>query len=90
MLIIEQVFSSLLAASAGFLVGMITTFLFTKLISIVYLPQMHNIAISIFIEAQDSIKMLCIIAAVFIACFIVIRRIVKNMNITKGLKLGAD
>ena len=90
MLIIEQTFSSLLAALAGFIVGSITTFLFTGLISIVYLPQKHNIAIDIFIRAGDSIKMLIIVSLVFIICFVIIRKIVKNMNITKGLKMGAD
>ena len=90
MLIIEQTFSSLLAALAGFIVGSITTFLFTGLISIVYLPQKHNIAIDIFIRAGDSIKMLIIVSLVFIICFVIIRKIVKNINITKGLKMGAD
>ena len=90
MLIIEQIFSSLLAVFAGFGVGSITTFLFTRLISIVYLPQKHNIAIDVFVKAQDSIKMFIIVSFVFVVCFIIIRKIVRNMNITKGLKMGAD
>ena len=87
---IEQIFGSLLAALAGFLVGSITTFLFTKLISLVYLPQKHNLAIEIFIKAEDSIKISIIVSLVFVSCFVIIRKIVKNMNITKGLKMGAD
>ena len=90
MLVIEQIFGSLLAALAGFLVGSITTFLFTKLISLVYLPQKHNLAIEIFIKAEDSIKISIIVSLVFVSCFVIIRKIVKNMNITKGLKMGAD
>ena len=90
MLIIEQIFSSLLAALAGFGVGTITTFLFTRLISIVYLPQKHNITIDVFIKAQDSIKMFIIVSLVFVVCFVIIRKIVRNMNIAKGLKMGAD
>ncbi len=90
MLIIEQIFSSLLAAIVGFFVGNLTTFLFTKLIAIAYLPRKFNFATQIYILPQDSIKMVTIVALVFIVCFVVIRRIVKNMNITKGLKMGED
>lgn len=90
MLIVEQVFSSLFAAVGGFGVGILTTYLFTKLISIVYLPKKHNLPIEVFFRADDSIKMIVAISAVLIVCFIVIYRIIKKMNITKALKLGED
>lgn len=90
MLIVEQIFSSLFACGAGFGVGMLTTFLFTKLISTVYLPREHNIPLSIIFKAQDGVKMAVIVAFVLILCFIVIYRIIKNMNITKAIKLGED
>ena len=90
MLVTEQIFSSLLAALSGFAVGGISTLLFTKLISIVYLPRRHNLPIEIFIKAQDSIKMIIIIGAAFAVCFYIISRILKNMNITSALKMGED
>lgn len=90
MLVTEQIFSSLLAALSGFGVGVITTVLFTKLISVVYLPKKHNIPMEIFVKPEDSIKIVVIIAIAFTACFMIMRRTVKNMNITKALKMGED
>lgn len=90
MLITEQTFSSLLAAISGFGVGAVTTFLFTKLISIVYLPRKHNIPIEIFIKPDDSIKMIIIIVAAFAICFTVMSKTIKDMNITNALKMGED
>lgn len=90
MLVTEQTFSSLLAALSGFGVGAITTLLFTKLISIVYLPRKHNLPIEIFIKPDDSIKMVIIIAAAFAVCFMVMSRTIRNMNITEALKMGED
>lgn len=90
MLVTEQIFSSLLAALSGFGVGVITTTLFTKLISIVYLPKKHNIPIGIFVKPEDSIKIVVIISIAFTVCFMIMRRTVKNMNITKALKMGED
>ncbi|MBR4412263.1 MAG: FtsX-like permease family protein, partial [Lachnospiraceae bacterium] len=90
MLIVEQIFSSLFACGAGFGVGMLTTYLFTKLISTVYLPREHNIPLTIICKAEDGMKMGVIVGFVLILCFIVIYRIIKNMNITKAIKLGED
>lgn len=90
MLIVEQIFSSIFACGAGFGVGMLTTFLFTKLISIVYLPREHNIPLSIICKAGDGVKMAVIVSMVLVICFVVIFRIIKNMNITKAIKLGED
>ena len=90
MLIVEQIFSSLFACGAGFGVGILTTFLFTKLISTVYLPREHNIPLEIICKAEDGMKMAVIVGFVLILCFIVIYRIIKNMNITKAIKLGED
>lgn len=90
MLIVEQIFSSFLACIGGYGVGILTTVLFTRLISVVYLPRLHNIPISIIFKAQDSFKMIGIVGFVLIVCFIVIYRLIKNMNITKALKLGDD
>ena len=90
MLIVEQIFSSLLACVGGFGVGMLTTFLFTKLIAIVYLPREHNIPFTIMCRMSDMMKMGTIVGIVLIVCFIVIYRIIKSMNITKAIKLGED
>ncbi|MBO4901816.1 MAG: ABC transporter permease [Lachnospiraceae bacterium] len=90
MLITEQVFSSLLAALTGFGVGALTTVLFTRLISIVYLPRKHNLPLMIFVQPYDSIRMVVIIGVAFAVCFIIMRRLIRNMNITVALKMGED
>jgi len=90
MLIVEQIFSSLLSCVSGFGVGMLTSLLFIRLISLIYLPREHIIPISIMCKAQDGMKMGIIVTAVFVICFMIIFRIIKNMNITKAIKLGED
>lgn len=90
MLVLEQIFGSFLAALAGFGTGYIATVLFAKLITIVYLPYKHNIPIGLCLTFSDNVKMLVIIGLAFVACFVVISRIVRGMNITQALKLGSD
>ncbi len=90
MLVTEQLFSSVAAAAGGYGVGLLTTTLFTKLISTVYLPRVHNIPIGIVVNPMDSIKMCVIVGGVLIICFVIICRLIAGMNITKALKLGED
>ena len=58
--------------------------------AIVYLPEAHNIAISIAVDPYDLIKLTAVVVLMFIICFVVIRTILKKMNITQALKLGED
>ncbi len=90
MLVNEQIFSSVLASLAGYGVGAAATILFVKLVAIVYLPESHNIAISIAVNQNDIIKLTAVVIFMFVVCFIVIRTILKKMNITQALKLGED
>lgn len=90
MLMTEQIFSSFLAVLSGFGVGMLTTVLFTKLLATVYLPQKHNLPIEMVIKGSDAVKIVAIICVTFLLCFIVMRRIIRNMNIAKALKMGED
>ncbi len=90
MLINEQIFSSVLAALAGYGVGAAATLLFVKLTAIVYLPETHNIAINIVVNPVDIIRLTVVVIVMFVICFIVLRTILKKMNITQALKLGED
>lgn len=90
MLFTEQIFSTFLSILSGFGVGMLTTFLFTKLLSIVYLPRKHNIPISVVTLPEDVIKIVGILLVAFVICIGIMRKIIKNMNITKALKMGED
>lgn len=90
MLVIEQIFSSVLAVISGGAVGVITTALFAKLISIVYLPRKHNLPIEIYFRADDITKIAIIICITFGICFAVMSRTVRKMDIAKALKMGED
>lgn len=90
MLINEQIFSSVLSIVAGGAVGAISTFLFVRLIALVYLPEKHNIAIRVYVYASDMVKLFVVVFAVVILCAFVLRRLLKNMKIAQALKLGED
>ncbi len=90
MLVNEQLFGSLLPMLAGGGAGMLSTFLFAKLIAVVYLPESHNIAVRIFTDMSDIVKIFAVVLAAVLICFIVIRRLLKNMKIAQALKLGED
>lgn len=90
MLVNEQIFGSLLPMLAGGGAGMLSTFLFAKLIAVVYLPESHNIAVRIFTDISDVVKIFAVVLAAVLICFIVIRQLLKNMKIAQALKLGED
>lgn len=90
MLINEHIFSTLLSIIAGGLVGMISTLLYVKLFGIIYLPEKHNLDISIYFEPGDVVKLAVVIAIMILSCILALRRLVKSMNITQALKLGEE
>lgn len=90
MLVVEQIFGSLLSCLGGFIVGIISTYLFVKLIAVVYLPQNHSLPLAVFMNSADIIKMVAIIGGVLVVCLFIISRLIKSMNITQALKLGED
>lgn len=90
MLVNEQIFSSLFAVAGGTGVGVLATILFVKLVSIVYLPEEHNISLEIFTNGWDMARLFIIIVLMFIICLSVLRSLLKNMKIAQALKLGED
>lgn len=90
MLINEHVFSTFFSVLTGGIVGIISTFVFSKLYGVVYLPKKHIMDIYIYFEAADIIKLAVVVALMIFVCLMVIRRIIKSMNITQALKLGEE
>lgn len=90
MLINEHIFSTFLAVIAGAIVGITTTKLFVRLFGIIYLPQKHNLDIYVYYEIFDMLKLISIILVIIIVCILILRTIVKKMNITQALKLGEE
>lgn len=90
MLVNEHIFSTLLSVIAGGLVGMAATFLYTKLFGVVYLPEKHNLDIYIYFETGDMVKLFAVIAAMIVICMLILRRLIRSLNITQALKLGEE
>ncbi len=90
MLTNEHIFSTFLSVIAGGVVGMASTFLFVKLFGIVYLPEKHNLDIYIYFNMGDIIKLATVIVIMIVVCMLVLRRLIKSMNITQALKLGEE
>lgn len=90
MLINEQIFSSLFAVLGGTGVGILSVFLFVRLVAVVYLPETHNITLEIHSNGWDMVRLFAVIVLMFTICLLVLRRLLRNMNITHALKLGED
>ena len=90
MILTEQIFASAGPVLAGGGVGAVTTLLFVRLLMVVYLPQKHNLAIEIFIYPTDLLKLLAVLLAVMLFCYLIIRKILRSMKIAKALRLGED
>ena len=90
MLVIEQVFLSLISIVSGVISGAIATALFSKVFAVVYLPQKHSLSLATIIAESDMIRLGVILTATVIICMVILRRIIRKMNITQALKLGED
>lgn len=90
MLVNEQIFSSLLAILTGGVVGALSTGLFVPLISLIYLPEKHNLDIQIYICASDLVKLAVVILTVVLVCYQILRLLLRNMKIAQALRLGED
>lgn len=90
MLLLEQMFGSILPIAVGGGVGALSTLLFVKLVALVYLPQKHNIPLQTYIYGGDMVRLFAVIFAIVILCLLVLRRQLKNMKIAQALRLGED
>ena len=57
MLLNEQIFLSFLPLLAGAGIGITATAMFVRLISIIYLPQKHNIGVNVYIYPSDMLEL---------------------------------
>lgn len=90
MLVNEHLFSTLPSILAGSACGGVATFLFVKLFGIIYLPQKHNLDIYIYIEWLDVLKLVGVLAVMILLCIVILRRLIRSLNITQALKLGEE
>ena len=90
MLIGEQLFSSVPAILLGVGVGWIASRLFVPLIQIAYASKNQILPLKILTENSDMMKLIVIIALMFLICMIILARTVFSMKISQALKLGED
>lgn len=90
MLLNEQIFLSLLPLLAGAGIGITATAMFVRLISIIYLPQKHNIGVNVYIYQSDMLELAGVLFVAVAVCYVVISRLLKSMKIAQALRLGED
>ena len=90
MLLNEQIFLSFLPLLAGAGIGITATAMFVKLISIIYLPQKHNIGVNVYIYQSDILELAGVLFVAVAVCYVVISRLLKSMKIAQALRLGED
>lgn len=90
MLLNEQIFGSLLSILSGVAAGLLVTALFTRLTTLVYLPEKHVIGIRIFRYGADMARLFAVLGAVMLICFMVLWQIVKRMKIAQALRMGEE
>ncbi len=90
MLVNEHIYSSFLALLSGAVTGVLTTVLFGKLLALVYLPQKHNVPLTVFVDKKDVLVLFGIILAVFLFCLMILRKLIASLKIAQALKMGED
>ena len=90
MLVKEHILSTMTSLVSSVLVGVLTSVLFTRIISCIYLPEKHSIPLKVFISYQGFIRIAVVMIIAIAVCMIIIRRFIKSLNITEAIKLGED
>lgn len=90
MLILEQLFSSMLAGIFGGITGILTSLLHTKLLALVYLPRNHNIPLTTYMDGVDMARLMLLVLCMIGICLVVLRRQIKSSNMLQAIKLGED
>ena len=90
MLVNEHLFSTLPSILAGGACGGVATYLFVRLVGVIYLPQKHNLSIYVYLDQMDVLKLVAVLLVMILLCIVILRRLVRSLNITQALKLGEE
>lgn len=88
MLIKEHILSTVVSIILSVIAGLLTSKLFIKLISCIYLPEKHSIPMIIYSSSTGMIRIGIVMAVAVIICMVIIIRFIKNMSITEAIKMG--
>jgi putative ABC transport system permease protein len=90
LLMIEQLFASLLPILAGAGVGMAASVLFVPLIQIAYSASDQVLPMELVLDKADIAELFVMIGIMLLICFAILARQVLKTGIAQALKLGED
>lgn len=90
MLMLEQLFLSVIPILFGVLVGNISSKIFVPFIQIAYSSSEQVIPLKVVNQLNDQARILIIVGFMISCCMIIISKLVSNLKITQALKLGED
>lgn len=89
-LFLEQIFTGILSCVAGAGIGYVASRLYVPLIQYAYASADQTLPMGMLIYRSDMIRLYAVIGSVMILSMIVLTCILKQMNITRALKLGEE
>lgn len=90
MLVIEQIFSGLLAIFAGCGIGVLASRMFVPMIQKALADSDQILPLELITNPGDIAKLLAVIGVMLCICLFVLGRIIFHLNISNALKLGED
>lgn len=90
MLVIEQIFSGLLAILAGCGIGMFTSRMYVPMIQKALADSDQILPLELITNLGDIAKLLAVIGVMLCICLFVLGRIISHLKISNALKLGED
>lgn len=90
MLLNEQLCVSVLSVAVGAVVGQLAAMLYMPLIQIAYASSDSYLPLRTSVNVSDTLRLLLIVAVMFVLCMAILFTIIKRMKIAQALKLGED
>ena len=90
MLVIEQVFSTLLSLVAGSGIGILASHMFVPMLQMTYTAGNNVLSTPLMTWTSDMIRLFAVIITVIAACLVILARLIYRSKITSALKLGED
>ena len=90
MLVMEQVFSTLLSLVAGSGIGILASHMFVPMLQMTYTAGNNVLSTPLMTWTSDMIRLFAVIITVIAACLVILARLIYRSKITSALKLGED
>ena len=90
MLVVEQIFSTLLSIFAGTGIGFLASYMFVPMLQMTYSAGNNVLTTPLMTWPSEMIRLFAVIITVIALCLLVLARIIYRSKITSALKLGED